>query len=412
MTIWSKLLVGAVLGATLGSFLPNGNQVIGEALEWLVAFAIRVGRYTVVPMIVFSLCIAVYELRREGGFLSMLLRCFILVVISAALVIGVGLAASILFPPTRIPITQNGQIENISLYTFQNIADIFPPNMFSALISDGVYLFPACVFALFVGLGLSYDRTFTKPVISLVDSLSRIFYHIASFFSEVLGVAIVALSAYWTFRWRGIERLLPEFGSLIIFLVVTSILLGFVIFPLLLYVIVRNKPRPWALVYSSISSALCAFFSGDINFTLPVILKHMKESLGVRRRVTAVTMPLLVTISRAGSAMVATVSLIVVIKSYSSLGITAIDIVSIGVRALIISFLLARHPGDGAWAALATLCMDYGQGFEAGYLILKPIAFFLIAIGAFLDVMIANFVVYAVAKISGLQEDKAIRSFI
>ncbi|MDR0410673.1 MAG: cation:dicarboxylase symporter family transporter [Treponema sp.] len=412
MKIWFKLLAGAALGVVLGFLLPIDNQAIGGAMEWLADFAIRAGRYTVVPMIVFSLCIAVYELRREGGFLSMLLKFFIFTIISAMLVIGAGLTATMLFPPDRIPITQDGQVENISLSILQNIMDIFPQNMFSTLVNDGVYLIPVCVFAFFAGLGLSYDRNFTKPVISLVDSLSRIFYHIAAFFSEVLSISLIALSAYWAFRWRGIEKLLPEFWTLIVLLTVVSILLGFVIFPLLLYLFVRNKPRPWVLVYSSISSALCAFFSGDINFTLPVIFRHMKESLGVRRRVIAVTMPLLATFSRAGSAMVATVSLIVIIKSYSSLGITTVDAVSIGLRAFIISFLLARHPGDGAWTALAVLCAVHGRGFESGYLILKPIAFYLIAIGTFLDVMVANFAAYAIAKISGFQEDKAVRQFI
>jgi Na+/H+-dicarboxylate symporter len=412
MKIWFKLLAGAIMGIALGVVLPVGNKSVGGLLEWLADFAVRVGRYAVVPMMVFSLCIAVYELRRDGGFLLMALRCFIFMAISAVATIGAGLAAVMLFPSSRIPITQSGRIEDIQLSILQNITDIFPSNMFSALVSDGVYVLPACVFALFAGLGLSYDKNFTKPIISLVDSLSRISYHIAYFFSEVLGLAVIALSAYWTFSWRGIGKLLPEFLNLIILLAVTSALLGLVVFPLLLYIIAKGKAHPWALVYSSISSALCAFFSGDINFTLPVMIMHMKESLGVRRRVTAVTMPLLAVFSRAGSAMVAAVSLIVVIKSYSSLGITAIDVVLIGLHALIISFLLARRPGDGAWAALATLCVDYGQGFEAGYLILKPIAFYLIAIGAFLDVMVSNFIVYAIAKISGFQEDKAIQQFI
>jgi hypothetical protein len=56
--------------------------------------------------------------------------------------------------------------------------------------------------------------------------------------------------------------------------------------------------------------------------------------------------------------------------------------------------------------------MSYGQGYEAGYLILKPLAFYLIAVGTFLDVMIASFATYALAKSSGFQEDKSLRHFI
>jgi Na+/H+-dicarboxylate symporter len=110
--------------------------------------------------------------------------------------------------------------------------------------------------------------------------------------------------------------------------------------------------------------------------------------------------------------MIAATTFIVIIKSYSSLGITAADVVSIGFRAVLISFLLARHPGDGAYTALAILCMDYGRGFEAGYLILKPLAFYLIAVGTFLDVMISSYAAFALAKLSGFQEEKSVRHFI
>jgi Na+/H+-dicarboxylate symporter len=221
---------------------------------------------------------------------------------------------------------------------------------------------------------------------------------------------IIALSAYWAFRYRNVFRS-SDFHDLIILLAIVSAALSFIILPLFLYLF-KNKPRPWAFVYSLIAPALSSFFSGDINFTLPIVFRHTKDSLGVRRRVNAVTLPLFATFGRAGSAMVATIAFIVIIKSYSSLGITAADIFSISLRAFLISFLLARHPGDGAYTALAVLCAWYGQGFEVGYLILKPIAFYLIAIGTFLDIMIACFAVYVVGKSSNLQEDKALRHFI
>ena len=110
--------------------------------------------------------------------------------------------------------------------------------------------------------------------------------------------------------------------------------------------------------------------------------------------------------------MVAAVSFIVIIKSYSRLGIPMQDVVTIGLHALLLSFLLAGHPGSGAYTALAVLGMSYGSGFEAGYLILRPMAFYLVAIGTFLDVMFCSFASYAVGKWSGFQEDRNMRHFI
>jgi Na+/H+-dicarboxylate symporter len=325
-------------------------------------------------------------------------------------VIAAGIIVTLLFPPARIPILIEEQVELISLGIPQGIMDLFPSNMLSVFAIDGTFLFPLGIFAFFMGMGLSYDRNYTKPVISLVDSLSRIFYHILSFFSEILAIVLIVLSAYWAVRYRGVLQT-NMFRDLMLLLGVFSVILGFLILPLFLYIL-RPKINPWAVLYGSLGPALAGFFSGDINFTIPVLLRHIKENLGVRRRANTVTVTLFTTFGRAGSAMVAAVAFIVIIKSYSSLGVTLTDVLNIGFRAFVISFLLARHPGEGAYIALAVLCLGYGRGYEAGYLILKPLAFYLTAVGTFLDVMITSFASYALAKTNGFQEDKHLRHFI
>ncbi|MDR1106682.1 MAG: dicarboxylate/amino acid:cation symporter, partial [Treponema sp.] len=180
---------------------------------------------------------------------------------------------------------------------------------------------------------------------------------------------------------------------------------------LFLYLL-KPKVNPWAVLYGSLGPAVAAFFSGDINFTFPVLQRHLKENLGIRRRSSAVTLTLFTTFGRAGSAMVAASAFIVITKSYSSLDIALADILLIFFRAFIISFFLARHPGEGAYIALAVLCMGYGSVLETGYLFLKSLAFYLTAVGAFLDVMICSLGSYAVARLNVFQEDKNIRHFI
>jgi len=410
MKVWLKLFIGSLLGIFLGFFLPSNNQTLMNGLAWIGELAIRIGRYGLAPILVFSLTIAVYELRQDGQFWGLVFRTMLVIIVCSAFVISAGILVTLFFPPARIPILIEEQAEAFSLNTAGNIMSIFPSNMFSAVLSDGLFLLPVCVFAFFMGMGLSYDRNYTKPVTALVDSLSRIFYHIVSFFSEILGIVMIALSAYWTIRFNSILRA-DVFRDLIMLLLIFSVVLGFGILPLFLYFL-KPKTNPWAVIYGSLSQALAGFFSGDINFTLPVLFRHVKENLGTRRRSNAVIVTLFSAFGRAGSAMVAAVAFIVIIKSYSSLGITTSNILSIAWRAMLISFLLAGHPGDGAYAALAVLCMEYGQGFEAGYLILKPMAFYLIAIGTFLDVIITSIAVYGISRASGFQEDREIRQFI
>ncbi|MDR1956746.1 MAG: cation:dicarboxylase symporter family transporter [Treponema sp.] len=410
MKVWVKLLIGSILGLLLGRFLPSVHPEVLTFLQWLQDVAIRIGRYAVAPILFFSLTLGVYELRRDGGFWPLVFRTFLVIAGSAALVITVGIVAVLVFPPPRIPILVEEQVTAVSLETMESIQALFPSNMFSALVSDGVYLFPVYVFAFFLGIGLSYDRSYSKPVITLVDSLSRIFYHIGSFFSEILGLVMIVLSAYWAVLYH--DAATGEgFRNVMVLVGVISLTLVFMVLPLLLWFL-KAKMNPWRVVYGSLGPALAGFFSGDLNFTLPVLLRHNKENLGIRRRVNAVTLSLCSTFGRSGSAMVAAVAFIVIIKSYSSLEILPADLVSIGIRVFIISFFLARHPGDGAYTALAVLCLQYGKGFEGGYLLLKPLAFYLIAVGTLLDALITAYAAYALAELSGLREERSPGHFI
>ncbi|MDR1902753.1 MAG: dicarboxylate/amino acid:cation symporter [Treponema sp.] len=410
MKVWVKLLIGSLLGFLLGSLLPADNQNILDTLAWLETLAVRIGRYAVPPVLIFSLTITIYELRQDGQFWALVFRSILFIIGTTFFVIAAGILVTVFFPPSRIPILIDEQLETVSLDTADNIIALFPSNMFEALVSDGVYLFPLCIFAFFLGMGLSYDKSYTKPIISIVDSLSRIFYHIVSFFSEILGIVMIVLAAYWAVRFHAVQQT-AAFRDLIGLLGIFSLILCFGILPLFLYILPKHT-NPWVVLYGSLSQAITSFFSGDINFSYPVLLRHLKENMGVKRRSNAVSLSLFAVFGRAGSAMVAAAAFIVIIKSYSSLGITPADIIAIGARAFLISFLLARHPGDGAYTALAVLCLDYGRGFEAGYLILQPMAFYLIAVGTFVDVMVASYASFAIARISGFQEDKSLRHFI
>jgi len=409
MKVWIKLLIGSVLGMVIGFLLPNTESVIA-ALQWLEKFAIGIGRYAVIPVLVFSLTIAVYELRMDEQFWSTVLKNILLIIVASVFVIFSGIFVTSIFSPGRIPIETIEQIEVLGIDVTANIYDIFPSNMLSVLTGSGSYLFPICVFAFFLGLGLNYDRNYSKPIISHIDSLSRIFYHIASFFTEILGFIIIVLTAFWAVRFNSVLQA-KVFKDLILLLGIFSVTLCFVIFPLLLYFL---KPRinPWRVLYGLLGPAFTAFFSGDINFSIPVLIRHTKENFGIRRRSSAISLALFSTFCRCGSAMVAAAAFIVIIKSYS--WIATANLLLIGLHAFVISFLLARHPGEGAYIALIALCLTYGGGdeYRAGFLLLKPLAFYLIAIGTFIDIMVNAFGTYVIARLNGFIEEKNLVHYI
>jgi len=410
MKVWVKFLIGSVLGMIIGFLLPDNERVFA-ALSWFEKWAIGIGRYTVIPVLVFSLTIAVYELRMDEQFWPVVLKNILFIIAAAVFVIFTGIAATMIFTPGRIPIETVEQVEVLKLNVGDNLLDIFPSNMLSVIASGGIFLFPVCVFAFFLGMGLNYDRNYSKPVISLVDSLSRIFYHVASFFSEILGFILIILAAFWAVRFSGILQA-KVYKDLVVLLAVFSVALCFVVLPLFLYLL-KPKTNPWRVLYGFLGPAIAAFLSGDINFTIPILQRHSKENFGIRRRSSAISISLFATFCRCGSAMVAASAFIVIIKSYSYITISTLDLFTIGIYAFLISFALARHPGDGAFIALAALCLTYGGGeYRAGYLILKPMAFYLVAIGSFIDIMLNAFGAYIIARTNGFIEEQNLVHFI
>jgi len=410
MKVWVKLLIGSILGMSIGFLLPN-TETVFAALQWLERLAIGIGRYAVIPVLVFSLTVAVYELRMDDQFWPMVFKNAILIVVTSFFVIFSGVIVTSAFSPERIPMETVEQVEALSLNIGDNILELFPSNMFSVLTGGGLYLLPVCVFAYFLGMGLNYDRNYAKPVLSLIDSLSRIFYHVASFFTEIIGFILIVLAAFWAVRFNTILDA-KVFSDLVIMLAVFSVVLCFGVIPLFLYML-KPKVNPWRVLYGFLGPAITAFFSGDINFSIPILQRHTKENFGIRRRSSALSLSLFATFCRCGSAMVAAAAFIVIIKSYSYLRISTLDLLTIGLYAFAISFVLARHPGEGAFIALAALCILYGGGeYKAAYLIMKPLAFYLIAIGTFIDVMLNAFGTYVLAKTNGFIEEKNLVHFI
>ncbi|MDR2659062.1 MAG: dicarboxylate/amino acid:cation symporter [Spirochaetaceae bacterium] len=410
MKVWVKLIIGAAFGLTLGFLFPEGHPAILNVLTFLKNLAIGAGRYVVFPMIVFSLTIGIYEMRQDGKFWPFILRTFLTITGISIFLIALGIGITLLFPPGRIPVLIEHQSEEILFSPGQNLLDIFPSNMFYIFFNDSVYIFPLCVFAFFIAMGLCYDKNYTKPVIALIDSLSRIFYHIATFFSELLGLLIIALAAFWAVQYKDALEL-NVFASIMRMLLIYVLVLTLVLFPALLFFI-KGVKNPWKALYGCLGPAIAAFFSGDYNFSIPVLAMHLKENLGIRRRSNYITITLFSTFGRSGSAMVACTAFIVIIKSYSSLGIPGEGLISIGLTAFILSFLLARNSADAAFTALALLCTHYGHGFETGYLILKPIAFYLISAGTFIDVIVTALGSFAIAHLSGFQDDRPVTRFI
>ena len=407
MKIWIKLLVGAALGLVLGFFIPVTAQPFFDSLTGLL---IQVGRYVLFPLVFFSLGTGASELRQEKRLGRVYLSALKYLALAAGVLVIIGTLSVLVFPPERIPITTiAAEKVLVPVGVLEGLKRIFPANMFSLFFGSGDFLIPVMVLAFLLGVNLDFDRQLTRPIAQLFDSLSRVFYHLNSLIVELFAIAMIAIAAARVSHLSHAD--MGMYKQLIIIVAVDTAIVTFGVFPGALFLLgVKENPYRW--LYASLGPALTGLFTGDHYVSLGVLTKHGKESLGVPRMVGSAVYPLFATLGRAGTAMVASVSFILELRSYSSLEITFLQTLWVLLFTFLFSFVLGAAPGSGAFYALYMLSFQYGKGWQDGYLLMQAVAPLLVSFGVFIDVLSAAFASLLIAREENVWTEVETENFI
>ena len=409
MKLWIKYLIASLLGVACAFILPTNNEAISSALEYLTELVIRFGRYMTIPVMFFTVIVAVNKLRETNQIAKTALWTGGTIVVSSLLLSLVGLLSILVVRLPRFPITVEKVSETATLNTANLIRTLFPYSPIESLL-NGSFLLASFLFAGLIGGASASDNVFYRPIVQLADSLSKLMYNIAVFFTEFLSYGMAIILCYWTTKFRAIITS-GVFSPMILLLLVDFLIVVGLIYPLIIRYICHD-PHPYRILYASICSAIAAFFSADSNLTLLINMRHGKESIGIRRRINGITFPLFNIFARGGSALVTVVGFIMIWRSYSSLTIPFLDILWITFASFGISFLLGGLPAGGAFVSLSVLCTIYGRGFETGFLLLKPAAPIICSFAAAFDALTAIFGSYVVAVKTKLIEHHGINHFI
>jgi Na+/H+-dicarboxylate symporter len=370
---------------------------------------IGIGRYALFPFIFFSLGIGTSELRQEKRLLRVYFSVFKYLLLSAGLLIIIGTLSVLVFPPERIPITIEADRAFSAVSVIDGLKVIFPRNLFAVFFGSGDFLLPIVVLSFLLGLNMDFDRQLTRPVVQLFDSLSRIFYHLNSLIVELFAIALIAIAASRISHLSHAD--LGMYTQIIIIVAVDVVVVAFGVFPGALYLMgIRENPYRW--LYAAIGPAIAGLFTGDAYVSLGIVSKHGKESLGVPRMVGSAVYPLFAILGRAGTAMVSTVSFILILRSYSSLEISFLQTLWVMFFSFVVSFILGAVPGNGTFYAIFMLCSLYAKGLQEGYLILKTIAPLLVSFGAFIDVLSSAFVSLLIAREENVWTEVETENFI
>jgi aerobic C4-dicarboxylate transport protein len=405
MKIWIKLLLGSLIGLALGLALPVGAQGV---LDSIADVLLGIGRYTIFPLVFFSLGVGVSELRQEKRLARVYLSTFKYLALAAAGLVLIGVVSVLIFPPERVPIAVEADKAMQAVSVLDGLKSVFPRNLFAVLAQGGEFLLPVVVLAFLLGVNLDFDRQLTRPIAQLFDSLSRIFYHLNSLVVELFGIAMIAVVAAWIMR---VAHAGPgTYRQILIILAVDVSVVVVGVFPGVLSLLGVRNPYKW--LYASLGPALAGLFTGDQYISLGVLSKHGKESLGVPRSVGSSVYAVSACLGRAGSAMVSAVAFMLVLRSYSQIEVQFLQVLWVIGASFLVSFVLGAVPGSGAYFAVFMLCSLYGKGLQEGYLVLKAIAPLLVAFGAFIDVLCSAFISLLIAREEKVWTEVGKESFI
>lgn len=409
MRIWLKYIIGIAAGLASVFIFPASTAQSQAALNFFVEIVLRFGRYTLLPVLFFSVAVSFFKLREEKLLAKTSLWTFGVIAASSLALMILGLASALIVRLPRIPITTEKASETVVFAWQTLITSIFPYSGFESLL-NGAYLLPCFIFAGLAGAGVASDRTESRAAISLFDSLSKVAYIVMSFFIEILAVGMIALMCRWTLDISAALRS-GVYTGLIALLTADLLLVALVLYPLVLRLLCHDI-HPYRVLYASVCPFLTAFISGDTNLTLALNLRHGKESLGIRRRTNAFSLPMFSIFGRGGAAMVQSIGFILILRSYSSLGIHVSDVLWIAAVSFALSFALAEIPAGGPFTAITVMCLLYGRGFEPGYLLLKGAAPVICAYAAGTDCLTALFGSYIVAVKTKMIHHQELRKFI
>lgn len=409
MKVWIKYLIGVALGVLAAFILPTENAAFANAVSFLTELFIRIGRYVVVPLLFTSAIVAVSKLRTSKLLLKTTWLTVLIIVASSLILTLVGLVSILLVKLPRIPITVDVATEAFNLNVKGLILSLFPYSGFGAVM-EGSFLLVCLIFAFIIGWESASEETTFKPVFVISDSFSNLFYNIAAFFTEIMSILCIAIVCYWTMDFRKVIE--PGiYTPMIIMFIVDFIIVAGIIYPIILH-FVCHDPHPYKVLFASIAPLILSFFGGDSNLVIPLANRHLRDSLGIRRRCRGFTYPLFAIFARGGSALVTTISFILIWRSYSSLSIPMSDILWIFGLSFGLSFLLGGIPSGGAFVLLTILCSKYARGFETSFLLLKPASVIICSFAALFDTLTAMVGTYIVAVKTKNIEHHSITHFI
>lgn len=307
----TQILLGALLGIALGLlFAKLGPEA--KATKQGIYFCGLLGnlfidllKMVLVPLVFTSIAVGVANLRLHSQLHRVWLSTLGFFALSMALAIVLGLAAANGFEPGK----------GLNLDLFQNATQNFSAKQmtfaeFIASFLHGLFVNPFAalaqanvlaivMFALLLGIALVVGGDRYRNLLQLMQEGLELMLRLVGWIMRLAPFGIMALLAQLLATQN--IALLNSLAEFIAVVIGTTLLHGFVVLPLLLFLV--TKVSPLMFFRGSREALITAFATSSSSATLPVTLRCVEQHLHVRPGIAGFVVPLGATINMDGTAL-------------------------------------------------------------------------------------------------------------
>ena len=192
---------------------------------------------------------------------------------------------------------------------------MIPSNIFKAMANMDIL--PLIFFSLIIGAALSVIGDVGKPAISIFNAFNEAIMQIVHWVMYLAPVGIFGLIAGRIGMANGFAGFWPELvavGKYSLTVVVALGFHGFVVLPVLLFILGRRNPLTYARGMGT--ALLNAFSTASSSATLPLTMQGVEEQNGISNRTASFVLPLGATINMDGTALYEAVAVMFIAQVY------------------------------------------------------------------------------------------------
>ncbi|KAF5273252.1 hypothetical protein FQA39_LY07583 [Lamprigera yunnana] len=372
----SGVVCGGILGFLLRQF---SEQKWSEREVMYINFIgdlfLRILKSLILPLIVSSLISAVarLDLSLSGKVAGRAISYYIVTTVIAVII---GIILVITISPGKIgektedkaPTTANARNVTTVDTLLDLVRNLFPTNLVQACIQqtrtvlipnesndldswkieteyvDGTNILGLVMFSAVMGVALAKMGPKGKILAEFFESLSDTMMNITTWVIWISPVGVLFLVTSKVLEIDNPEELVGRLGMYFITVLIGIIIHGFMIIPLLYFLMTRNNPFKYI---ANMAQALAtAFGTSSSSATLPISIKCLEENSGIDSRVTRFVLPIGATINMDGTALYEAVAAIF-IAQIRDVDLTIGNLIAISITATAASIGAAGIPQAG-----------------------------------------------------------------